>query len=185
MPRINLLPVKAAKRLDSARNELLAMLGIVLATLGGVYYWYASSAYEITVLDERIAEVAQDMQVIAKVVAKVDELKKKTQTLEQKLEVIEQLKRQKVGPAKLLDDLATILTAHPKVWLTRIAEKEGVITLEGAAMEPENISEFELALERESRFFKNIKLGGVNTTSNGAVKFLNWSLTCVANFSAG
>lgn len=185
MPRINLLPVKAARRVDSARNELIAVAGLLLATTGGVYYWHTSTEYDIGVVQEHLEAVRSSITETEKTLQRVEEFKNKARTLEQKLEVIDKLRRQKVGPAKMLEDLSAILTLQPKVWISNFQEKDGLITLEGGAMSHENISEFQLALERESKFFKSIHLTYVNTTKEGDVSYLLWALTCVANYSAG
>jgi type IV pilus assembly protein PilN len=181
MPRINLLPVKAAKRVDTARNELFVFAGAVLMTLVGLYYWYASISSDIDEVNQRIQAIKGDITNVEKQVSRVEEFKKKTLVLEQKLGVIETLKKQKVGPAKMLGDLATILTNNPKVWLTSLVESKGVLTLSGGAMEHENVSEFQLAMQHQSKFFKDVRLTMVTTAKDGDVRYLMWTLTAIAN----
>ena len=185
MPRINLLPVKAARRVGNARNELITFAAIIGGVLFMLYSWFIALGSEIDDLGERILAIKNDIKQIEKTVTRVEDFKKKTAILEQKLAVIDNLKRQKVGPAKMLDDLATILTKQRKVWLTAITEKEGKITLEGGAMDHENISEFQLALEQQSKFFKAITLTLVKTSNDKDLRYLQWVVTCTTNYAAG
>lgn len=185
MPRINLLPVRAARQADLARRELGAVAGLLLAVVAGLYAWYLAGEGQIAARQANLDGLHADIARVEKVVAKVEEFKKRAATLERKLEVIEQLKRQKVGPAKMLADLATILTKQHKVWLTRIEEKDGAMTLRGGAMEQENISEFQLALESQSKFFSGITLTLVSSAKQGDATFFEWAISCQTHYAAG
>lgn len=185
MLRINLLPTKASKKQATAKNELYLVAASFLVLALGLYaaYWYQSS--EIDTLNGRIATAEAEVAALKKDVVRVEEFKKKAATLEQKLAVIEKLKKQKTGPAHMLDDIATILTDEPKVWLTKIAENNGVMTLEGEAMEHSNISDFQLALQRRSKFFRDVRLELVETKARDGVNILAWRITCQADYAAG
>jgi type IV pilus assembly protein PilN len=185
MLRINLLPRKASKKQTTAKNELYIVAASIILIILGVYlaYWYRGR--EVDALDARIATAQQEVESLKKDVVRVEEFKKKTATLEQKLQVIEKLKKQKVGPAHMLDDLATILTEEPKVWLTKMGERDGVMSLEGEAMEHSNISDFQLALQRRSKFFRDVKLELVETKTRDGVNILAWKITCQADYAAG
>src|SRR3954462_549580 len=102
MLRINLLPRKASKKQTTAKNELYIVAASVILLLIGAYvlYWYRGR--EVDALDARIATAQQEVESLKKDVVRVEEFKKKTATLEQKLQVIEKLKKQKVGPAHML-----------------------------------------------------------------------------------
>lgn len=185
MPRINLLPVRAARRADSARNEIIGLGLCLCVLLLGLYGWYSHMSSQILDVQNKIAEAKLEIGKVEKKVSQVDDFKKKATILERKLEVIEQLRRQKVGPAKMLADLADIASRQRKVWLTAFEEKEGSLVMQGGAMEQENISEFQISLEQQSKFFKNVTLTLVNAAKDGAVPFFQWTITCTANYAAG
>lgn len=185
MPRINLLPVRAAARVDSARNELAIMSLALFLVLVGLWGLYSRMASDISDLETKIADTKVEIAKVEKKVTQVEEFKKKADVLERKLAVIERLKRQKVGPAKMLSDLADIATRQRKVWLTSFEEKEGALVMQGGAMEQENISEFQIALEQQSKFFSNVTLTLVNASKDGTVPFFQWTITCTANYAAG
>ncbi len=188
--RINLLPVRAAKRASSAKQELYAAFGVVLLALAGVYFWSASISSEMNATQRDIAALQRELDALQKDRARVDEYLKKNKQLRGKRNAIEQLQAQRTGPAKLLDDLATILTSEKQVWLNELTESNGNMTLKGGAMEHVNISDFQLALKRNSKFFKNIELKVVErevSKAKGApkVEYLKWEIRCETDYSAG
>jgi len=185
MMRINLLPVRAARRQVSARQELLLLSGSLAIVMAGLFAFWTVESAKVSDMQERVDKITAEMEFVKKDVAKVQDFKAKAELLERKLKVIDELKKKKVGPAKMLDDIAAILTDERKVWLTSLTEKEGVLTLEGGAMEEQNISEFQMALGKRSKLFSEIKLGVVAAQKKGGVPYLEWRLTCRANYAAG
>lgn len=164
MPRINLLPIKAAQRQVSARNELFAMAALVAATVVVLFLWYTSVESEVAELQERLHAIDRDIKVLTDEVKQVESLKVKEETVQQKLALINGLMAGRTGPAKMLYDLANILTElRQRVWLSRLQHKEtGELTLQGFAVDHEDISEFQLALERKGAI-KKIVLKQVNS----------------------
>ena len=184
MLRINLLPVKASKKHEGVRQELVASLGLIVVVGCGLYVWSTSASSDLSAMDTRIATVRQEIAQLKQDVVRVEDFKKKAEILEQKIAVITKLQQERTGPAHLLDDLATILNEQHKVWLTRLVEGGGKLALEGAAMENENIADFQLALERRSKYFTAPVLGSVHASDKGGgVVVLEWKLTCSTNYS--
>ena len=184
MLRINLLPTRAAKKHEVVRQELLAS-GVLLVVVGvGLYLWSRSVDSEKSEMESRLAAVQQEIAQLKQDVVRVEDFKKKAEILEKKIGVIKNLYTQRTGPAHLLDDLSTILNEQHKVWLVKIVEGGGRLSLEGVAMEHENISDFQLALERRSKYFASPVLGGVKAVDRGGgVMVLEWKITCATNYS--
>ena len=185
MPRVNLLPVKAARRRDTAKNELYAVIGIVVLTLVGLYLWYAGQQSELAAMNARLAEANRDIKKLLQDVSKVQDFQGQQKNVEQKLQVIQQLQAKKVGPARMLDELANILTNESKrVWLISLEEKGGLLVLRGSAMEAEDISEFQIALSR-AEYFYGVKLEEMKTKTDKDIVFLDWKITCRTRYKAG
>jgi len=185
MPKINLLPVKQARKRVGAKNEMFVLLGIQALVVVGIVAWHTSMESEVTSLQEKMQTVDSELQRLNLDVAKLQDFKSKEDTIQKKLQVINQLMVQKTGPAKMLDELATILTNDAKhVWLTALQENAGNMRLLGGGMEHEDISEFELALER-SKYFHDVKLTEVKVVKDADTSYLGWSITCVVRYGAG
>ena len=194
MPRINLLPIKAARRLDSARNELLVVVALVLTTVVGLVAWYFSVEAEVTEAEQNLTQVQAEIERLGKEVEKVESLRGKEKKAQTKIGVIDQLIAAKTGPVRVLDELATILTHESKrVWLVKLNYRDGVLEMQGGAMDHEDISEFQLALERRG-MFSNVRLGKISTAGDDRgpkgpkdikVKHLRWQLSCNATYKAG
>lgn len=185
MMRINLLPVRAARRQVSARQELIILSGTLAVIIAGLFAWWTVGVAKISDMQERVNTVRAEMETVKKDVARVQEFKSKAELLERKLGVIDELKKKKVGPARMLDDLAAILTDERKVWLTKLEEKDGILTIDGGAMEEQNVSEFQIALTKRSKIFSEVRLNVVTAQKKNGVAYLEWKMTCKANYAAG
>lgn len=185
MPRINLLPVKAAARQGAARSELLAAAGGLAVLFLVLSYVFSTVSVNVDGYDEKMNAVREELQSLN---AKVEEFKRvnlKIADLEKKLQTIEVLKKRKVGPAKVLSDLTEIVTRIRKVWFTNIHEEDGKMVMTGGAMEHEHIAQFQMALERESQFVSDVRLTLVSTKRLPDVEYLEWKIECKTNYSAG
>lgn len=185
MPHINLLPNKRARLQDTARNELLAF-GISFAVLcAGIQSWHALTVHTTHDLTEKIASIQQDLSTLAEEVKRVEQIKSQNAVLERKLAVIDTLKKRKTGPARLLDELAMILSHNERIWLTAIEESDGTMIIEGSAIEHSDLSEFQMALEQNATFFTGVTLTKVNAHSGDGARYLDWKIVCKANYAAG
>lgn len=185
MMRINLLPVRAAKKQISARQELLVLAGITAISLALLFVWWTVFEAQTGTVGDSVAALKSQIEEVKRDVKRVEQFKVKAELAERKLSIIQRLKDSKVGPARMLDDIATILDEQKKTWLTRLEEKDGVLVLEGGSMEHESISEFQVALARISGRFRNIKLNVVNTKNESGATYLEWKITCNTRYTAG
>jgi len=186
MPRINLLPIKAAQRQENTKRELLFFLLLFICLFGGLYFWHGHGSGKAQTITSQISRITQTNLKLAKDVTRIEEFKEKSAIFEEKAEIIRDLLRQKVGPAKMLDDLANIITKEKRVWLTVIQEDPevaGHLLFGGGAIEHEDISSFQKSLTNNSPFFKHVKLNGVTTSLQNDVRFLEWTITCMPDFS--
>ena len=184
MMRINLLPIKAARRVGSAKTELAAAIGAVGVVALALFVWSSSVDGRVDAAEQKVNRVKAQLEELKQEEVRIEEFKKKADTLEKKIKVIEKLEKARVGPARMLDDLATILTEQRKVWLASATTDGSTLTLEGGAMDNENVSEFQIALSRQSKFFKKPKLKFVEERED-KVMYLRWKIVCKVDFTAG
>jgi type IV pilus assembly protein PilN len=177
MIRINLLPVRAAKKREFGRQQIvLFALVLVLAGLGN-WIWYGRVASELSALDAQIARTRAEIAQLEKTIGEVKSIKEDKKALEDKLKILDTLKKGRTGPVKVMDELATIIPE--KVWLTDYTELAGGVTMTGQAAAYEDLSAFSKKL-KASTHFTNITIKTVKQIGD----HVEWTITCNASYSA-
>lgn len=182
MIRINLLPVRQTKKRETVQQQLLAFAGVIIATVIGCIVW---SAYVSSVEKNRLAlitEKRKELTQLDKIIGEVNEFTNKKKELEERLKIIDDLKKGKTGPVRALDDLATEIPN--RVWLTKVDEKGNAMTIEGNAIDPEDVSAFMKALQK-SKYFNGIVLGyskAVKDAKGGSTLY-EFKISCTVNYA--
>jgi type IV pilus assembly protein PilN len=178
MIRINLLPVRAAKKREFGRQQIvLFALVLVLAAIGN-YFWYSKVDAELTGLDHSIANTRAQIAQLEKTIGEVKSIKEDKKALEDKLKILDTLKKGRTGPVRVMDDLATIIP--PKVWIKEYQETGGAVAMSGQASSYEDLSAFSKKL-KESKHFSNVNIKNARQAADGTV---DWNITCNADYSA-
>ena len=178
MIKINLLPVRAAKKREFGRQQLvLFVLLLVLAGIGN-YFVYNRFESQLRSLDKQIATTRAEIAQLEKTIGEVKSIKDDKKALEDKLKILDTLKKGRTGPVKVLDELASLIPE--KVWLIDFTEQAGGIAMTGQASSYEDLSTFSKKL-KASTHFTNITIKGARQRPDGTV---DWTITCNANYSA-
>ncbi|MGA7827089.1 MAG: PilN domain-containing protein [Geobacteraceae bacterium] len=155
MIKINLLPVRAAKRKETVRQQaviLAATLGLVLLLAFGAYSYFL---IRISSTKEEISKSEQELSELKAKIGKIKELEKLKAEVTKKLDVLNQLRREKTGP---VDRLKAISQAVPdRLWLTGYSESGTSVSLSGIAFSEELIADFMRSIE-QSPDFMNVEL---------------------------
>src|SRR5260221_1249842 len=140
MIKITLLPVRAAKKREFGRQQLvLFALVLVLAGVGN-WIFYNRVASELAQLDAQIARTRAEIAQLEKTIGEVKSIKEEKKALEDKLKILETLKQGRTGPVKVMDELATIIPQ--RVWILDYSEAGGGVTMNGHAAAYEDLSAF-------------------------------------------
>ena len=178
MIRINLLPVRASKKREFGRQQLV-FLALILILVGiGNWYWYSKVDGELTQMDQKIASTRSDIAQLEKTIGEVKSIKEDKKALEDKLKILDTLKKGRSGPVRVMDDLASIIPA--KVWIVDYAETAGAVAMQGRASSYEDLSAFSKKL-KESKHFSNVTIKNARQAPDGTV---DWNITCTADYSA-
>lgn len=177
MIKINLLPVKATRRQDAVKRELvLGGVGMVgLLAVCGVAYVIVGA--RVSDLKAENAQLNKDIDNLKAIVARVDEVDKLKQDLQKKLDVIGQLKANKQGPVRMLDELSD--ATPEKLQLTGLKENNRQLNLVGLAVSNEVISQFLSNLER-SDWFTDVYLVGIDQVEEEGYKLKEFQVTARA-----
>ena len=140
MIRINLLPVRQVQKREQGRQFLVLMVGMFVIASAANGYWYVWMDGKREAAQRRLDDTNARIDQLEKVIGEVTNLQKRKKEVEEKLAVLEKLTRQRAGPVKLLDALATAIPK--KVWLTSFDEKGGAATMVGTAESFDDVSVF-------------------------------------------
>ncbi len=159
MIRINLLPVREARRQANARQQGV-FIGIAataaLIVCVGAYFWMAA---KISSEQHQIQLAKAELRELEAVQKKVDEFTREREEIENKLQVIAKLESVRSGPVRLMNELADRIPQ--RVWLTKAVAKGGALELEGYSMDAEIVATFLTGLE-ESPVFSKVELQETN-----------------------
>jgi type IV pilus assembly protein PilN len=145
MIRINLLPVRQVRKRELGRQFLVLVVGVVVASLAGNYYWYSTRDDVRARKAEAVAERERQIAALDKQIGEVNELKKRKKEVEEKLGVLDKLRKQRSGPVRLLDALASVIPK--KIALNSFDEKGGAAKINGLGDSHEDVSEFMRSLQ--------------------------------------
>lgn len=152
MIRINLLPVRAARRRELVKLQAIyAVVGLVavLVTCGWAYF---SIGMQVAELEESNGELQSDIDRLKKIIGQVEEFKATKAELQEKIDVIEKLKNDRTGPVHLLDELANAIP--DKAWVTSLSQQGEKVNIVGQAVNMESIADFTERLRRSPHIGK-------------------------------
>ncbi|RJO63407.1 MAG: hypothetical protein C4523_20480 [Myxococcales bacterium] len=176
MIKINLLPVKQAKKRGAGQRELVLFV-LVLVVLGfGLYRVQAANGTTMEGLHAKEKEIQAEMGRLEELIGNITQFQQKREDLKKKLDIIELLKKNKTGPVRILDELAVLIPK--KVWLEELVEQAGSLRLVGSATDNKEIAVFMKNLEG-SKFFSDVTLLSIDQTKSTTtpVPVMKYSIT--------
>jgi type IV pilus assembly protein PilN len=155
MIKINLLPVRAAKKKESTRQQLsiltLSVIAVVVLALG----IYSITLAKISTAQDEILKSEQELKSLKEKIGEINNIKKFQDEVRKKLGILDQLRQNKTGPATRMAKLSDAVPE--KVWLTKYAETGANISIAGVAFNEELIAEFMRNLQGSNEF-QNVEL---------------------------
>jgi len=186
MIRINLLGrvrPKAARQavpLEATLQVVFFAASLVVA-FGVLYYNWHSTNSQITEVRLHIQKQTGEKARLEQLKAQVDEFERQKAVLQQRINIIEALQRNRTGGQELLDALANTVIRTDTLWLTSLARQGNALTILGTAGSINAVANFITQLEH-SGYFNQIEIKeSVQDTKNSAVQTFTFSLT--AQFS--
>jgi type IV pilus assembly protein PilN len=174
MIRINLLPVRAARKKEEVQRQLLLFTVFLVGVLFVGILLLQSNRSALASVEQSNRQLEAEIADLKKIIGEVDEYKKQQGLLEQKLGVIRKLKSDKTGPVHMLDELA--LRIPEKLWLETIEENGGKVTLRGVSINNEVIATFMNKME-DSAYFSDVFLVSIQARDEGDIKLKEFTVT--------
>lgn len=155
MIRINLLSAREIRAEIGRRQNLTvaaASLGVTLALILIVFLYQFSRS---TLLSSRLSGMRQEIAALESRAKEVTELQKNIGELKQKVKVIDDLSKKKVGPVRVMESLSGATPV--RLWLTEFKENAGNLSLNGMAVDNQTVADFLKALS-STAYFKDVEL---------------------------
>ena len=138
MIRINLLPLKEARRAFGRRQQV-SMLALSLSvTLLLMIIPYIFQGRTLAHLDQEIDQLSGEIAKLEAQAREVRDLEKKRADLQAKLKIIEDLKQKRVGPVRILADLS--VATPEKLWLVDFSDNNSLTTITSLALDNQTIA---------------------------------------------
>ena len=161
MIRINLLAVERERSKKKAvfqtgqKVTLACSLVLVLAVVL-VGWRYLALNSESTQLDIDIASSQQEATRLHAIILQVQEFEQRKAQLQQRVVLIEQLRKSQTGPVHMLDQISRSLP--PMLWLTSMKQDADSITIDGRCTTLTGLSDFVANLESTGYFKRSVEI---------------------------
>ena len=161
MIRINLLAVdrertKRGALIPAAQRVTIAASLILIGTALFVGWWFWSLHQASTRVDADLVRGEREMQQLRSVLAQVQKFEASKAQLQQRVTLIEQLRRGQSGPVHILDEISKAVPE--RLWLTDMTQKGDDIVLAGLTTSLTGLSDFVANLEGSTWFKKPVDI---------------------------
>ncbi len=185
MIRVNLLPIRQARRRSEGRTQIFVFAAVLGAAILACVVLYGFASSDLAKTKEKVTQFTKDVAAAKKEVADAAKLEKKKKVYEKKLAVLDRLEADRTGPVKMLDEFQAILSAPRneedrfartkmnwdvdwdtrRVWIDSMEEKSGSFSIKGGAADSNDVAEF-LRRMISAKHFKGVELDFVQTKEN-------------------
>jgi type IV pilus assembly protein PilN len=163
MIRINLLAVERkgfkkarATVITQAQRVAIGAGLIILATIFVIGWWFWSLKTEGAALDADIARAETETQQLRAVLAQVQQFEARKAQLQQRVTLIEQLRRGQSTPVHVLDEVSKAVP--DRLWLVSMGQRGAEFTIEGRATSLTSLSDFVTNLENSTWFKRPVEI---------------------------
>ena len=166
MIRINLLTAdreKAKKKVPAtglAANKMVIGCSLILVgALAAMGWRYWSVSRDSQQLDAEIATAQQETVRLHSVIQQVQQFEQRKTQLQQRVVLIEQLRKGQTGPVHMLDQVSRALP--PMLWLTELRQNDkapGEVNIDGRCTTLTGLSDFVANLEASGYFKKSVEI---------------------------
>jgi type IV pilus assembly protein PilN len=162
MIRINLLAVererstKKAAAFQTGQKVTIACTLVLIVSVVLIGWRYLAINSESKQLDADIASAQQETSRLHALILQVQQFEQRKAQLQQRVVLIEQLRKSQTGPVHMLDEISRSLP--PTLWLTALKQENTSITIDGRTTALTGLSDFVANLEATGYFKKSVEI---------------------------
>ncbi|MEK7772785.1 MAG: PilN domain-containing protein [Deltaproteobacteria bacterium] len=156
MIRINLLPVRAAKKKESVRLQFTIAGLVIFMCVSATVIVYLTIRSEAAYLSSDISSGEQELNMLKIKIGELSRIKEQKKIVENKLNIINELEKARTGPAKFFRMLSD--SAPERSWVASIKDDGNNIILKGYASTDEDVADFMRSLSKYKGFIEAVEL---------------------------
>jgi type IV pilus assembly protein PilN len=161
MIRINLLAAERESKkkkatFQSGQKMTFACSLVLVLTVALIGWRYLAIQKESAKLDEDIAKAQIEASRLHAVIQQVQQFEQQKAQLQQRVVLIEQLRKSQTGPVHMLDQVSRSLP--PMLWLTGLKQDDNNVTIDGRSTTQTGVSDFVGNLEGSGYFKKSVDI---------------------------
>ncbi len=171
MIRINLLGAererakkKAAFAIPAAHRVTIGVSIVLVATMLGIGWWFWSLRQESLAVDRDIAAAELQTRNLRSVLSQVQQFESRRAQLQQRVTLIEQLRKGQSEPVRVLDQISR--SVPDRLWLHDLTQSGSDFTLTGFTTSMTALSDFVAAIEGTRWFRKPVEIVDSQVTSD-------------------
>lgn len=153
-------------------NNLLLIAGVLIPLLGAGI-WGLLRTGTRRELDDEIGKTRAEAERLRSIIEEVKGYEAKKASLEEKIDLINQLKTNQKGPVRLMDELSKALP--DLVWLSELTVSGELVTLKGRTMSPNAVANY-LENLKKSPFFAEPVFRNLGQEGGGRGTY-RWEMT--------
>jgi len=175
MIKINLLLGRKEKKKIGFRKEYIVLIlsVVLLFVVLALVQWRLGKEKEDTLT--QISNTKNEIARYKSLTTEVSKAKEAQKMLQDKLNIINALRKEKAIPAKVLDELS--IYKPDKIHLESLRKDGSKLGIEGVALDDETIANFMTNL-RKSNLFKNVDLIVSEQVEQSKIKLKKFILSC-------
>jgi Tfp pilus assembly protein PilN len=143
-------------------NNILIVAGLILGAVIAGGWWFVEKN-KLAEKQGMVATKTVEAQKLEKIIKQVEGYQKQKESLQKRIDVINQLKQNQKGPVRLMDRLSQDLP--DLVWLDKMTIGAGLVTVDGRGLNPNAIANFVENVKNDP-MFEEPDLGNVTQISS-------------------
>jgi type IV pilus assembly protein PilN len=161
MIRINLLAAerqanKKPAALQQGQKMVIGCTAILTLALAFIGWRFWTLSKESTMIDAEITAAQQETARLRSIIQQVQQFEQRKAQLQQRVTLIEQLRKSQTGPVHMLDQVSRALPQM--LWLTGMKQTGNDVQIDGKCTTPIAVSEFVSNLEASGYFKRSIEI---------------------------
>ena len=172
MIRINLLAVereRSKKRfvIPVAQRVTIAASVILIGTMALVGWWFWSLRQQSAQIDEELTRAEAETRQVRSVLEQVRKFEAQKALLQQRVSLIEQLRKGQSAPVHILDEISK--SVPERLWLRDLSQKGADFSMKGTTDSMTAVSDFVANLEATRWFKRPVEIVDSHVTPNDKV----------------